>query len=55
MASSAIGMVFLNGVVRLNVGIVPEEVSLDANSLNISEALSDPFSLITLSRASSHS
>ena len=43
------------GLLRLNVGIVPEAVSLDANSLSISEALSDPLSLITLSSASNHS
>jgi hypothetical protein len=48
-------MVFLNGVVRLKVGIVPEAVSLEASSLSISDALSDPLSLITLSSASSHS
>ena len=55
LASSVIDIVFLNGVVRLNVGMVPEAVSLDANSLSISEDLSDPLSLITLSSASNHS
>ena len=55
LASSVTDMVFLNGVVRLNVGIVPDAVSLEANSLSISEALFDPLSLITLSSASNHS
>ena len=55
LASSFTGIEFLNGVVKLNVGMVPVAVSLDASSLSISEALSDPLSLITLSMASNHS
>ena len=54
-ASSFTGIEFLNGVVRLKSGIVPDSVNFDASLPKINEALLLPSSLIIFSNASNHS
>ena len=55
LASSFTGIEFLNGVVRLKSGMVPDSVNFDASFPKMNEALSLPSSLIIFSKASNHS
>ena len=55
LASSFTGIEFLNGVVRLKSGMVPDSVNFDASLPKINEALLLPSSLIIFSSASNHS